>query len=124
MALDTFSKSGVTTYTFSRGNTYPIEHKYQPNIVKSISGGGASKMIVDGAAQEFWGINLNNISSTDVDLLHTFFNNSLVNWGEQLFTWTDNESTARDVRLWNNDIKIVLTSADLYIITFTLKVEV
>jgi len=123
MALDTFAKAGVTTYTFTRGNTFPIDHSYTPNTTTSISGGGTSKAVVNGVAQEYWGITLNNITNADTTLLYGFFNNSLVNWGEQLFIWTDYAGTAREVRLWNKDIAMNMVSGDLNVITLKLKVE-
>lgn len=123
MALDTFTKSGVTTYTFTRGNTFPISKKYVPNQVKSLSGGGTSKVVGISPAQEYRGINLNNIPLSDLNLLYAFFNDSLVNWGEQIFTWTDNESTVRTVRFWDDELSINNSSSDIYSVSFQLKVE-
>ena len=123
MALDTFTKAGVTTYTFARGNTFPIDHSYTPNTTTSISGGGTSKAVVNGVAQEYWGITLNNITNADTTLLYGFFNNSLINWGEQLFIWTDHAGTSREVRLWNKDVAMNMVSGDLNVITLKLKVE-
>jgi len=123
MALDTFSKSGVSTYAFTRGNTYPITRKYTPNQTRSISGGGAAKVVGLGSVQEFWSVALINISDSDSDLFYAFFNNSLINWGEQLFIWTDFESTARTVRLWDTNITFSKVGSDLNSIKIQLKIE-
>ena len=123
MALDTFTKTGVTTYTFSRGNTYPITHDYEVNEVRTVSGGGASKVVVHGSPQEFWSINLQNISDTDIDNLFNFLDDTLINWSEQIFTWTDHNSVARNVRLWNQSISMPSTGSDLNNVELILKVE-
>jgi len=98
--MATFSKTGVTTFTFPKGNKLPISHIYQPNQIVGVGGGGNVKVATLGSLIEIWTIVLERISKADHDLLVAFFSDTNINWQENTFTWTDELSIPRTVRLW------------------------
>ena len=124
MALATFTKATVTTYTFAKGNALPMQHEYEPNQITGLSGGRSKKTHSLGDTLEKWSIKLNRITKADHDLLVAFFSNALIDWQANPFTWTDELSVARTVTLWDAETLQFPISAGLFRnVSFTLRTE-
>lgn len=93
MAAPTFSKTGVTTYTFGRARAFPvnIDRKPQQRIIKS--GGGQAQVIKYGERELFLDIVVRGITEANRDLLIAFLEDSLIDYSMNTFTFTDEDGT-------------------------------
>jgi len=124
MSLPTFTKSGVTTYTFQKAPFLPYKTPIEPHQNVGIAGGGQVLVANKGTAIQFIEIVLNRISVTSRNNLLTFIQNSAINYSLNTFTYTDHASNTYTVRLWNlKGIDFPLVRGGLYNVRMMLRVE-
>jgi len=124
MPLPTFSKSGVTTYTFTKAPFLPHKRPIKQHQNVGVSGGNQVKVTNKGAATQEIEIVLNRISAADRDLLLAFIQDTGINYALNTFTYTDFDSVAYTVRLWNHKgLNFPLAKGGLYNVRMLLRVE-
>lgn len=94
----TLSKSGVTTVTLSRGSIFPSAEPYIPNQFVGVSDSNVVRTAVLGDARQILEVPFAQLTSADITNLRNFFQNSLINWGENSFTYTDEDSNSFTVK--------------------------
>jgi len=99
MSLPTFTRAGMTDLTFSRENVLPTRHPRLPRQRLSRSDSGKIKVATLGAADEHFPLAFQGLTQADVDALIAWFEDPLVNWSENSFTYTDSGGTAYTVQL-------------------------
>ena len=126
MALPTFTKTSVTTFTFEKGRYLPVNSPINPNQDIGIGGGGAVKVVNHGTAEQLYEIVINNVSSTNRDALLTFLQDALVNYTLNTFTFTEEDgATTHTVRLWKAEgLDFPQVRGGLYNIRLLLRVEI
>jgi len=95
-----------------KASSFPLNRDRKTKQVKHISGGGKSKVASLNSPREFWELTLENITQESIDSLYYFFNHPNINWGDKTFKWKDSGNIVRDVKLWNADIDMPITSGD------------
>ena len=117
MALPTWSKSGVTTVTFSRGDSYPRPLEGQEGQLVAESEAGTVRVATLHAVIRFYTMNFSGptrLPTADYDAMRTFLLNTLVNLSANTFTWTDSDSTARTVRYMDGLSQFSPSSSGFY----------
>ena len=124
-SLPTFSKSGVTTYTFTKAPFTPHHKPLKQHQNIGISGGNQAKVANKGAATELIQIIMNRISSTSYNNLLTFIQDTNINYSLYTFTYTDVDGNTYTVRFFNTKgIDWPQAKGGLFNVNFTLRVEV
>ena len=114
MPFPTFSKSGVTTVTFSRGDVFPDVHDYEPVQVIGVSYAGTRRVATLRAPDEFFDLVFERLPLADYNALLAFFSNALVNWSASSFTYTDTASVATTVRYLGGRFSFPQVASGLY----------
>lgn len=126
MSQPTFTKSGVTTYTFDKARTFPVSEPVGGQQIVDEAGSGQPKVADLGAEEQFINVKARNLSATNISALLTFFRDSLINWSANNFTWTDEDSNTNLVRYMNS--KGILDpkedNDDKFSVIIRLKVEI
>jgi len=127
MALPIFTKSGATgsPLTLAKGRFLPVSDPYKPRQLRGVAGGGQVKVADLGTADHFFEIVMNRVSKSDRNALITFLQHANVNYAQNTFTFTDEDSTAFTVRYWNSSgLNFPRVKGNLYNIKLTLRVEI
>jgi hypothetical protein len=98
MAAPTLSKSGVTTVTFSKASVFPGSSPRTINQFTGISDDNTIRVASLGPAKQSFEVVFEQLTSADITAVTAFFENPLVNWGVNEFTWTDEDGVATGVR--------------------------
>jgi len=126
MSLPKFTKLGnaYSVLTFEKARFVPINEPIIPNQVLDVSGGNQAKVTDLGGNEKFYYIIINRVSETQHDNLLGFLADSTVNYRENSFTFTDENSSDYTVRLWQQEIDIPKVKGGLYNINLIVRVEV
>ncbi len=125
MTLSTFTKTGVTTYTFPKGTALPFSQPITPNQIIGVTGGGSIKVANLGDAEQQFIIALNRVTKTERDNLLAFIQDANINYSQYTFTYTDEHSVARTVRFWETEgLDFPQVSGGLYNINIILREEI
>ena len=126
MSVPTFSKTGVSTFSFGIARVFPIRAPVGGQQIMDKAGGGQPKVADLGAEEQLLYVKVDNFSETNRDELLTFLRDSLINWSAFPFTWTDEGSNTSLVRYWNS--KGILDAQekhdDKYSVLIVLQVEI
>lgn len=114
MAFPSFSKSGVTTLTFSRGNVWPSVHDYAPQQVIGVSYAGTRRVAVIRDPEETFDLNFERLPTADYTALLAFFSDPLIDWSRYSFTYTDTASVATPVRYSGGVLSFPQVAPSLY----------
>lgn len=127
MALPIFTKTGATgsPLTLPKGRFLPVSDPYTPRQIIGTAGGGQVKVADLGTADHIFEIIINRVSKTDRNAIITFLQHANVNYAQNTFTFTDEDSTAWTVRYWNSrGLDFPRVKGNLYNIRLTLRVEI
>jgi len=122
-----FTKVGAANspLTLPKGRFYPVNEPLSPRQIIGKTGGGQVKIADVGDPEQFFPIVINRVSKTFRDNLLAFLADSLVNYSQNTFTFTDEESTAYTVRLWSTrTIDFPAVKGSLYNIRLVLRKEI
>lgn len=98
MPLPTFSKSGMTTLTFSRGNVYPSEEPaYEPVQVIGRSYAGTRRVATIREPDQSFVLVFERLPAADYALLIAWFQHTLINWSAESFMFTNQAGLATTV---------------------------
>lgn len=114
MPLPTFSKTGVTTVTFSRGNVFPSAHDYTPAQVIGVSYAGTRRVATIRSADETFDLIFERLALADYTALLAFFTATTINWSAASFTYTDTSSVATTVRYLGGPFAFPQVAPGLY----------
>lgn len=114
MPYPQFSKSGMTTLVFSRGNVYPVQRIYTPRQRVGRSYAGTYRVATLGAADEQLPLVFERLPLADYTALVAWFQNALINWAANSFTYTDSASVATTVRYLAGQLDMPEVAAGLY----------
>ena len=126
MALPSFSKSGVTTMTFSRGDAWPRRTPGDERQLVGVSEGKQVRVATLSVPEEFIVLDFAGqtaLPSADYANLSVFLRNALINFRATSFTFTDTDASARTVRYWGGFYELTQTSSGRYQGVLTLRVE-
>lgn len=112
MALPTFSKSLVPTVTLSRGSTFPSSRPLVINQVTGVSDNNTIRVFSLGPPRETLELQFEQLTTADIENLKDFFNDSLVNWGLNTFTYTDEDGVAHVVRILQTELSPLEVAPD------------
>ena len=125
MALPQFQKSGVTTVTLEKGRSLPLSEPINPAQNIGIAGGGQVKVANFGTAEQLRQVVITNVSETNRNAVLSFLQHANVNYSQNSFTFVDENSTSRTVRLWNaSGLDFPKKKGGLYDIKLTLRDEI
>lgn len=119
----TFSKAGITTLVLSKGTLYPTRRPITPQQVRQRSQGGVRRVTTIGPEEEQLGVRIEGLTLTDYNELRAWFRNPLIEWGEQPFTYTDEDGVATEVRWWQDTFDMPEVSAGAYSVDIVFAVE-
>lgn len=114
MALPQFSKTGMTTLVFSRGNLFPSLHRYDAVQRIGRSYAGTFRVATLRDPDETFVLIFERLPLADYTALVAWFTNPLINWAANSFTYTDTASVATVVRYLNSTLAMPEVSAGLY----------
>lgn len=123
MAIPTLSKTGVTTVQLSKASTFPSAEPLTPNQFVGVSDDNTIRVFSLGPAKQNLNVIFEQLTLTDVNAIIAFFVDSLINWGVNSFTYTDEESTAFTVRFLQPIFDPQQVSDDNFSLNLTLTVE-
>jgi len=123
MALPEFQKTGVTTVTFDRGRVFPISEPIEVYQHRYDTEGLNTKVISYNVQNDFINAPFTGLSAANKTALETFFQHVNVNWSESDFTFVDENSQSRTVRLWQDRFNMVENSPNRFSVSFLLKDE-
>lgn len=123
MAKPFLSKTGVTSVFLSKASTFPSGSPLTPNQFVGVSDANTVRVFSLGVPKRQLEVIFQQLTSTDITALENFFNNSLVNWGVNSFTYTDEDATAWTVRFIQPVFDPQLVSDNNYNLQVTFTVE-
>lgn len=123
MALPTFSKTGLTTFTFSRSPVFPTHVIYTPRQRLGRSDSGAAQVVTLGEPLVMHQLELELLTQTDIDGILAWFQDEEINWSAETFTYTDAASTSYTVRLAEGELDIEQIAPGVYNLRLPLVVE-
>jgi hypothetical protein len=129
MPLPTFSKTGVPTFTFSRGDAFPRRTPADPleGQLAGVSEAKTVRIATMSDPEEFMQLDFQTntaLPAADYLNLRTFLTHALINRRANPFTFTDVDGTTYTVRYWGGLPGFDETSSGRYQGTLTLRVEV
>ena len=98
MSLPTFSKTGVSTVVLSNGNVYPHVLPRILNRFVGVSDNNTIRVSTVGPPLQTIVLEFQQLTRDDKDALESFFEDSLVNFGSEVFTFTDTNGTEHTVQ--------------------------
>lgn len=99
MAAPTLSKTGVTTVTLSKASIFPDRSPKTINQFTGISDNNTIRVASLGPPKQSFEVQFDQLTQQDITNIDAFFNDPLVNWGVNSFTWTDENGLATVVRM-------------------------
>lgn len=125
MPNPTFSKTGVTTFTFEKARFLPVKEPRVQNTKRTVAGGGQVKVAKHGERVRFFDIIINRVSSSNRDDLITFLEDTNIDYDLNTFTFTDEDSNTYTVRYWDSKgLDVPQVKGGLYNIRLRLRAEV
>jgi len=122
MALPTLSKAGVTTVVISKAPTFPGAEPLTMNQFVGVSDDNTIRVFSLGPAKRTLQLVFEQLTTLDRVNIEAFFNNLLVNWGVNDFTYTDENGTATIVRNLQPEFAPQLLSDDNWSVTLVFTV--
>jgi len=104
MALPTLSKNNVTTLTLSRGSTFPSSRPLVLNQVTGVSDNNTIRVFSLGPPRQTLELIFEQLTQSDIDGIVSFFDNPLVNWGVNSFTYTDEDGVGHITRFLQTEL--------------------
>lgn len=114
MPLPTFSKTGMTTLTFSRGISFPDLREYTPQQVIGTSYAGTRRIVTIRAAEEQLPLTFERLPLADYTALVAWFVDPDINWAGGSFTYTDAAAVATTVRYLGGPFAFPQVAPGLY----------
>ncbi len=127
MAFPIFTKTGATgsPLTLPKGRFLPTSDPWKPRQLRGTAGGGQVKIADLGTADHFFELTIKRVSASDRTAILAFLQHANVNYAQNTFTFTDEDSVAHTVRYWNSSgLDFPRVPGNLYDIELTLKVEI
>lgn len=121
MALPTFSKTGMTTLTFSRDVLLPYQRPVTYHRVRKVSGGGVVRIAKTGSADRLIRLRFEQLLPGDYTTLAAWFDHANINEGLESFTYTDSASVAYTVYWWDDTFDMPEQAGGLYSVELTLR---
>jgi len=126
MARIIFTK-GASTFTFSKGRSFPISDPAQVNVPTDKSDGGQMYAYNKGIAEKFYNLVFQKLSATDQSNFETWLKTTVVG-PTSTFTFTDEAGAAHTVRLLDTQNPLAADGEDktgfLYSGTIHLREEI
>lgn len=123
MPLPQFSKAGMTTLVFTRGDSFPSSTQLIPRQLVERSEGGQTRVATLSDPDEVFVVMFERLSSTDATALRAWFSHTLINWQAESFTYTDVRGVATLVRFVGGTFEMPEVTSERYNVTLTLRKE-
>ena len=123
MAYPTFSKTGMTTLTFARGNVFPSLHSYEAVQRIGRSYAGTFRVATLRVPDEAFTLAFERLPLADYTALVGWFTHTLLNWAANSFTYTDTAGVATIVRYLAGNLSMPEVASGLYNVTLELLKE-
>lgn len=114
MSYPTLTKGGVTTVTFSRGNTFPADTTYHPRQSIGIAEAGQVRVSTLSDPEIFMPVQFEALPEADINALLAFLQDPLVNWAAFSVTYTDTDGDAWTVRIVDTTFTRSQVASGLY----------
>jgi len=121
MSYITFTK-GVSTFSFSKGRSYPLDDPVQVNVPVDYSEGGQLYAYDKGIQEQFFNLVFERIPQSDFDNVETWLKTTVVG-PKSTFTYTDEDSNNHTVRLMDTKNPLKRVADGLYSGTIQLREE-
>ena len=122
MALPTFSKTSMTTLTFSRDVLLPYQRPVTYHRKRKVSGGGVIRIAKTGIADRLIRLRFAQLLLADFTTLAAWFDHPLINEGLEPFTYTDSASVAYTVYWWDDTFDMPEQEGGFYSVEVTLRI--
>lgn len=125
-ALPIFTKTGATgsPLTIPKGRFLPVSEPIRPNQIVGVAGGGQVKVADLGSIETTFPFVINRVTAAERTALLAFFAHANVNYRQNSFTFTDEDSVNHTVRLWSEVLDFPHIRGNLYNLRFTLREEI
>ena len=123
MPYPAFSKSGMTTLTFSRGNLFPASYTEDFSQIVAESEAGLVRVSTLRPPVVFHGLHFERLPLADFTALKAWLRNSLIRGRAFTFTYTDTAGTAKTVRWWQDTLDMPHVASGLYSVDLLLREE-
>jgi hypothetical protein len=123
MSYPTFSKTGMTTLVFSRGNVYPDRHPTAPRQLVARSEAGQTRVTTLSDPDETFPLLFEGLPLTDYQALRAWLNDPRINWQAETFTYTDTAGVATTVRYADTVFDVAQVAFERFSGAITLRVE-
>lgn len=124
MAFPSFSKTGVTTMTFSRGDIFPTRKPVQARQRIGKSESGQIQVATLSLPEYLHLLTFTGLATSDYTNLLTFLTDDDINFAENTFTYTDVNGSTYTVRYLDGALDAQETSAGQWMMTLTLREEI
>lgn len=123
MPLPRFTKTGMTTLIFSRGNTFPDSGPpaFRQRVLRSYAGTTRTATYSD--PDTLLPFQFDQLPLADALLVDAWFRHALINGSAETFTYTDAASVAHEVRLEPGTLSITPIAYQLYRVSMGLREE-
>jgi hypothetical protein len=122
MAYITFTKD-ASTFSFSKGRSYPIDDPVQVNVPVEYSEGGQLYAYDKGIEEQFFNLVFERIPKADYDNFETWLKTT-AKGPLNTFTYTDEDSVNHTVRLMNTTNPLKEVGHEMYSGTIELREEI
>lgn len=123
MSYPTFSKEGMTTLVFTRGNVYPDRHISQPRQLVARSEAGQTRVATLSDPDETFPLIFEGLPLADYNAVRTWFADPRINWQATSFTYTDTAGVATEVRYADTAFDLAQVAPGRFSGTITLRRE-
>lgn len=124
MPLPTYAKTGVTTLTWSKGESFPYTHIRRPRQVVGVSESGAVRVSTLSVPEHFILVTFVRVPLADYNAAIAFFEDALIDWKANTWTYTNSSSEAFTVRLWDDNLESPEVVDQLYTLRNLLRIEI
>ena len=123
MAGITFSKTGMTTLTLSRGRSFPVSAPLTFHQIRTVSEAQTVRIATMAPPTQYIRVVCQFLTQDEADALLAWFQDGTINGGAATFTLTDEAGTDYEVRLWQDTLEIPQTSLGFSSVDLLLRVD-
>ena len=121
MGLPLLNKSGAANVEFERGRIYPITDRVDIHQKRYETESMNSKVVTNGVVRSLRRVNLEGIQTGNFQEILSFMGDASVNWGENQFTFQDEDGATYSVTLWQDNFLGEEIQPNRYRVVFDLK---
>jgi len=118
-----FSKTGLTSFVFSRGHLYPVRAPEQYRQLVAQSDAGVLRVATLSPPEQMLPLKFERLTATDISNLRAWLHDPLIRGRAQTFTFTNVDDVAYEVRYWSETFDPQQVAFGLYNVEVLLRVE-